>query len=293
MSEPTRPVLRYHGGKWMLAPWVIQHFPPHRIYTEPFSGAASILMRKPRASLVEVYNDLHGEIVSLFRVLRDPVQSARLAEVLRLTPFAREEFVLSYERSDDPVEQARRTVARSMMGFGSNSASGMKSGFRSNGNRQTAHPASDWTNYPAAVATFCERLQGVVIENRAALDIIRQHDNVATLHYCDPPYVHDTRSEHTTTKGKGYLHEMTDADHRELAQVLRECVGMVIVSGYPSGLYADLFDGWHVSERAALADAGSAGRAERTEVLWMNDACMEALERSRGGLFAEAELESA
>ncbi len=288
MTEPTRPVLRYHGGKWMLAPWVLQHFPPHRVYTEPFSGAASILMRKPRAELVEVYNDMHGEIVSLFRVLRDPAQAARLAEVLRLTPFAREEFALSYEPSADPVEQARRTVARSMMGFGSNSASGMKSGFRANGNRQTAHPASDWVNYPAAVSTFCERLQGVVIENRAALDIIRQHDNPATLHYCDPPYVHDTRSEYTTSKGKGYLHEMTDADHRELAGVLRQCTGMVIVSGYPSDLYAELFDGWHISERAALADSGKNGRGERTEVLWINDACMAALERSRGGLFAEA-----
>lgn len=284
--SPSRPVLRYHGGKWMLAPWVIQHFPPHRIYTEPFSGAASILMRKPRASLVEVYNDLHSEIVGLFRVLRDPVQSARLAEALRLTPFAREEFQQSYEPAADPVEQARRTVARSMMGFGSNSASGMKSGFRANGNRQTAHPASDWVNYPAAVATFCERLQGVVIENRMAIDIIRQHDNPAALHYCDPPYVHDTRSEHTTSKGKGYLHEMTDDDHRELAQVLHACDGMVIVSGYPSQLYEELYAGWHRSERAALADGGSTGRSERTEVLWLNEACSRAL-HADAGLFAE------
>lgn len=288
MREPTRPVLRYHGGKWMLAPWVLQHFPPHRVYTEPYSGAASILMRKPRAELVEVYNDLDGEIVSLFRVLRDPEQAARLGELLRLTPFAREEFALSYEPADDPVEQARRTVVRSMQGFGSNSASGMKSGFRANGNRQTAHPASDWVNYAPAVAAFTERLQGVVIENRMAIDIIRQHDQPTTLHYCDPPYVHDTRSVHTTRTSKGYRHEMTDDDHRELAEVLRNCDGMVIVSGYPSPLYDELYDGWHVSERAALADGGKNGRAERTEVLWINDACMAALERSRGGLFAEA-----
>jgi DNA adenine methylase len=288
VTEPTRPVLRYHGGKWMLAPWILQHFPPHRVYTEPYSGAASILMRKARASLVEVYNDLHGEIVNLFRVLRDPAQASRLAELLSLTPFAREEFELSYVPSDDPVEQARRTVCRSMMGFGSNSASGMKSGFRANGNRQTAHPASDWVNYAPAVAAFTERLQGVVIENRMAIDIIRQHDYPDALHYCDPPYVHETRSEFTTTKGKGYRHEMTDADHRELAQVLKECSGMVIVSGYPSDLYAELYEGWHVSERAALADAGKNGRGDRTEVLWINNACMEALERSRGGLFAEA-----
>lgn len=288
MSNPTRPVLRYHGGKWMLAPWVIEHFPPHRIYTEPFGGAGSVLLRKPRATFVEVYNDLFSEVVGLFRVLRDPVQSEQLAASLRLTPFARDEFALSYEPSDDPVEQARRIVVRSMQGFGSNSASGMRSGFRSNGHRQTSHPATDWTNYPAAVAAFCERLQGVVIENRLALDVIRQHDRPDCLHYCDPPYVHTTRSEHTTTKGKGYAFEMTDDDHRELAQVLRECSGMAIVSGYPSPLYEDLYAGWHRSERVALADGGSNGRSERTEVLWINDAALHAWERARGGLFAEA-----
>lgn len=120
----TRPVMRYHGGKWMLAPWIIEHFPPHRIYTEAYGGAASVLMRKPRAKLVEVYNDLDGEIVSLFRLLRDPDTAGALARLLEATPFAREEFALSYEACEDALEQARRTLVRSFMGFGSDSASG-------------------------------------------------------------------------------------------------------------------------------------------------------------------------
>jgi DNA adenine methylase len=288
VSGPSRPVLRYHGGKWMLAPWIIEHFPPHRVYTEAFGGGASVLMRKPRAKMVEVYNDLFGEVVSLFRVLRDPSGATRLAELLALTPYSREEFQESYEPSEDAIEQARRTIVRSLLGFGSNSASGMKSGFRSNGNRQNTHPARDWVNYPAAIATFCERLQCVVIENRAAVDVIQQHDRPDTLHYCDPPYVHDTRSIHTTRTSKGYAYEMTDADHRELARVLRACEGMVIVSGYPSELYAELFAGWHTSERRALADGAGYGRVERTEVLWMNDACADAL-KSGHGLFAGVE----
>lgn len=284
MSAPTRPVLRYHGGKWMLAPWIISHFPAHRIYTEPFGGAGSILMRKDRASMVEVYNDLDGEIVGLFRVLRDISTAQRLIELLQLTPYAREEFTGSYEPSGDPVEQARRTVVRAFLGFGSDSASGAKTGFRANGNRKNAHPSRDWTNYPASIAAVCERLQGVVIENRNAIEIMQQHDAPRTLHYCDPPYVHETRSAAVVRSGKGYRHEMTTADHQELAEALRAMAGMVIVSGYDSPLYSDLYAGWAVKSRAALAD----GALDRTEVLWMNPACAAALdrERSQGGLFA-------
>lgn len=280
----TRPALRYHGGKFRLAPWVIKHFPPHRVYTEPFGGAASVLLRKPRADLVEVYNDLDSEIVSLFQVLRDPLMSKQLATALQFTPFAREEFLQGYEPAGEAIEQARRTLCRAFMGFGSDTASGAKSGFRANGNRQTAHPARDWANYPASVTSFCQRLQGVVIENRDAIEIMLQHDAPQTLHYCDPPYAHETRSVSVVRPGRGYRHEMTTDDHRHLAGTLRELHGMVIVSGYASPLYDELYEGWATHTRRALAD----GALERTEVLWLNPACSEALELSRGGLFAEA-----
>jgi DNA adenine methylase len=261
----------------MLAPWILEHFPPHRIYTEAFGGAASVLMRKPRAKLVEVYNDLDGEIVNLFRLLREPDTAGALREVLQNTPFARSEFALSYEPSEDPIEQARRTVVRSFMGFGSDSASGTKTGFRANGNRQSAHPAKDWSNYAAAVDSFRERLKGVVIESRPAVEVLLQHDGPDTLHYCDPPYLHETRKESMIRAGKGYRHEMTEDDHRALAEVLHECAGMVVLSGYPAGLYDELYRDWRTVERKALADGGS----ERLEVLWINEACWSALEASR------------
>lgn len=283
MSDVARPVLRYHGGKWVLAPWIIEHFPPHRVYTEAFGGAASVLMRKERATLTEVYSDLDAEIVSLFRLLRDPIDCARLEHAVRFTPYARDEFALSYERSDDPVEQARRTMVRAFMGFGSDAASGAQTGFRANGNRNGAHPAKDWSNLPKHLAMFCERLTGVVIESRPAIEVVLQHDSPETLHYCDPPYVHDTRSAAVTRSGKGYRHEMTNADHARLAEVLHAAEGMVVLSGYAGTLYSELYADWYVSTRKTFADGG----LDRTEVVWLNPACSAALHRSRGGLFAE------
>lgn len=267
MSTPSRPVLRYHGGKWILAPWIISHFPPHRVYTEAFGGAASVLMRKPR-SYGEVYNDLDGEIVNLFRVLRGE-NAAELIRLLRLTPFAREEFEESYEPAPEPLEQARRTVVRSFMGFGSDSASGAQCGFRGNSNRSGTTPAHDWVNYPPALARLVERVQGVVVECRDANLVVQQHDSPDTLHYVDPPYPHSTRKKATLRTGKGYRHEMSDDDHRVLAGTLHGLSGMVVLSGYPCELYdRELYPDWHRIERTAHAD----GALKRIEVLWLNPA---------------------
>jgi len=257
VSATTRPIVRYHGGKWLLAPWIISHFPRHRAYVEPFGGGASVLLRKPR-SYAEVYNDLDGEIVNLFRVVRD--HGLELVEALELTPFARDEFVTSYEPCADPVEQARRTVTRSFMGFGSN-AHNRKTGFRANSNRSGTTPARDWRNYPDALVTSIDRLRGVVIENRDAIAVMAAHDGPETLHYVDPPYVASTRDA-----GSDYRHEMTDDDHRRLAYFLRTVEGMVVVSGYPSDLYDELFADWRRVDRVALAD----GASKRTEVLWFS-----------------------
>jgi len=253
-----RPLLRYHGGKWLLAPWIISHFPPHRVYVEPFGGAASVLLRKPR-SYAEVYNDLDAEIVNLFRVVREC--GHQLSRAVELTPFSRDEFMLSYEPHQEPIEQARRTVVRSFMGFGSNSHN-KATGFRANSNRSGTTPAHVWHNYPAALAQTVERLRGVVIENRDAKEVMTAHDGKETLHYVDPPYLPETRDV-----GGDYRHEMTAAEHEELADFLCQLQGMVIVSGYHSSLYDRLFDGWERTEKATFAD----GARKRTEVLWMRN----------------------
>lgn len=275
-----RPALRYHGGKWMLAPWILEHLPPHRVYVEPYGGAASVLLRKAR-SYAEVYNDLDGEIVNLFRVIRE--RPAELTRALLWTPFSRTEYrVTSFEPSDDPLEAARRTVVRSFQGFASSSLQrDVKSGFRSNSNRSGTTPAHDWANYPGTIRGLARRMRGVTIENLEATVVMRQHDSPQTLHYCDPPYVHGTRT--TVPNGQdGYAHEMTDDDHRSMAEVLRSLRGMVVLSGYPSDLYdRELFPDWHREQRLALAD----GAKERTEVIWMNAPAWRALQAARLPLF--------
>jgi len=262
-----RPIVRYHGGKWKLAPWIIGHLPPHRTYVEPFGGGGSVLLRKPR-SYAEVYNDLDGEIVNVFRMMRD--RGPELREAIRLTPFSRAEFAASYLPSDEPLEQARRTILRSFQGFGSAAACGELSGFRANSNRSGTTPAHDWANYADATEALVERLRGVVIEQRDAMAVMLHQDSAETLHYVDPPYVHSTRSvkvNHDLSR-KSYKHELTDEMHEILASGLRGLRGMVVLSGYPSELYDQLYAGWHRIDRASHAD----GARSRVESLWLNDA---------------------
>ncbi|WP_067070344.1 DNA adenine methylase [Roseateles chitosanitabidus] len=279
----TRPALRYHGGKFRLASWIVGFFPAHRIYCEPFGGAASVLLLKDR-SYAEIYNDLDLEVVNFFRVLRDADLAEQLARAVYLTPFSRDEFRDSYAETDDPVEAARRTLVRSFMGFGTTTLRHNRTGFRAKANRQTQPAQIDWTNYPAHVATFTERLRGVVIENRDALEILAQQDTAETLFYVDPPYPHETRSAIKSHNDKAYRHEMTTADHEALARTLHALKGMVVLSGYACELYdRELFPDWERHERVAMAD----GARERTEVVWLNPACSRALYLARGDLFAE------
>lgn len=263
-----RPIMRYHGGKWKIAPWIISNFPPHRIYVEPYGGAASVLIRKPRC-YAEVYNDLDQEVVNVFKVFRDYPEE--LKRHIWGTPFSRDEFISSYFPSDDLVEQARRTIARSFMGFGSAAVTKTRhtttkfskptTGFRANSNRSGTTPAHDWANYAEACESLIARLRGVTIENRDAIEVMMAHDRDDALHYVDPPYVAASRDA-----GSDYKYEMTDDDHKQLANSLKQLKGKICLSGYNSEIYNELYGDWRKEERKALAD----GAAERIECLWMN-----------------------
>lgn len=289
---PTRPILRYHGGKFRLAPKLLELFPPHRVYTEVFGGGASVLMQKLRV-YSEIYNDLDGEVVNVFRVMQDQRKAQRLEALLRFTPFAREEFLLGYKRASTDVERARRTIIRSFMGFGSDSiirlkasragfntriSSVMSTGFRWNSNRSGTTAATDWSSYPNQIQRFCERLRGVAIENRDAFTILEKMDRTDALHYVDPPYPMAVRSRgNGSTLEHRYRYEMSDADHQHLAALLHSLCGMVIVSSYPGRLYSHLYADWKSVSWSGGQFCSANARSLRTEVVWMNRRCVEGL----------------
>lgn len=256
--------MRYHGGKWKLAPWIISHFPAHRVYVEAFGGAGSVLLRKPRCH-AEVYNDLDGEIVNLFRVVRD--RGSELRRALELTPFARAEFDSAWEKASDPLEQARRTVVRAAMGRDAASATmHRKCSFRIHTGSRTrpATTMQDWSNYPNAMDAIIQRLQGVAIENRDALSVMKSQDGDEVLHYVDPPYVTSTRPTYPD-----YRHELDDSQHVALIEFLRTLRGKVVLSGYDCDLYQQILKGWTKIESKAFADGGN----ERTEAIWLSPNC--------------------
>lgn len=275
-----RPVLRYHGGKFMIAPWIVSHFPDHDCYTECFGGGASVLLRKER-SAGEIYNDLDSKIVNVFRCLQDPEKSKRLVNLLKLTPYSREEFYLAYEETEDDVEAVRRTIVRSFMGFGSDGTSGKyRTGFRGTVTKAQKTPASEWANYPWQLTTIIDRIAGVTLENTDAFELLERLDGPKTLHYVDPPYHPDSRSRGNRRRGKGfhvYEHELEVEDHVRLLDLVDGLKGMVALSGYDTPLYSEKLRNWTRVEREHYADGGK----PRLEILWLNERLTAALEAER------------
>ena len=266
MTAPTRPGLRWHGGKWLIAPWVIAHFPRHRVYVEPFGGSAAVLLRKPRVN-TEVYNDRDGDVVTLFRVLRE--QPQELARALALTPYARDEYDALYQPTDDPLDRARALVARSFMGMNSKGAL-EKSGFDTRVNPDAfISRLRSLVAVPDEIAHVAARFTHVVIENSDAIELMKRHDRPDCLTYLDPPYVADTRS------GAYYRHELDRGGHAKLLAAAKQLVGLVVLSGYASALYDEALSDWRRVEHPARTDGGAA----RTEILWINRAAATALDR--------------
>lgn len=253
--------MRYHGGKWRLAPWVISHFPTHGVYVEPFGGAASVLLHKA-PTRIEVYNDVDEVILNLFRILRDPVRAQALRTAIELTPFSRGEHADCWVRSDDPIEDARRLIVRSFQSIGAK-GSLSRTGWRTRTSKSVWSPCVSWVSWPAAIPAFVDRLKQVIIEALPWQRILDLYDSPETLWYVDPPYPRDTRDpDHRTI----YARDLTNDNHAELCHRLRGVRGHVVLSGYDNPIYREILGDWPTSRTPSRAQ----NNAVREEVLWLS-----------------------
>lgn len=268
----TRPLLRHFGGKFQLRHWIGDHINsiPHDFYAEPFAGAASILLSKSPAPKGEIINDLNQEVINLFRVMQSAEQSIDLMRRLDWTPYAKAEFDLSFEPSQDPIEQARRLVIASFMGIEVSGIAGRGTGFRMGnvdlnrfdkaGVRTFRNCAKDWAGWKDALPAIRDRLRHVMIYERDALEFIDLMDTAQCLLYIDPPYDHNKRSE------TRYKVEFTN--HPGLVSRLLTCKSKVVLSGYRCPDYDRLTDaGWRLIEKDYRANMSA---TRRTECLWIS-----------------------
>ena len=260
IPENMNAVVKYPGAKWSLASWIIGHFPKHHSYVEPFFGSGAVLFTKDRSN-IETVNDLDDDVVNLFEWIRkDP---ERLARAIYWTPYAREVYDRAWaaqHTETDPFQRAVDFYTRMMMGHGFRTT-GEKVGWKNDvQGREAAYAATYWCKTPNVIFRAAERLRGVQIEKRPAVDLIKRFNFPNVLIYADPPYLLKTRH------GKQYYHEMTDQDHQELLDVLKAHRGSVILSGYDSKLYSDALQGWYRDETLTIAQTAT----RRREVLWMN-----------------------
>lgn len=253
-----KAVVKYPGSKWRIADWIISYFPPHHSYLEPFFGSGAVLFNKPRSD-IETVNDLDGNVVNLFRWIKnDP---ARLAYEIYWTPYARKAYENSYtEVPDDSLGQAVNFYIKLNMGHGFRTT-GEKVGWKNDiQGREKAYAYNDWVNLPAKIIQAAERLRGVQIENRPAAELIKKFNFQNVLIYCDPPYLLSERH------GKQYRQEMNDKEHETLLSVLLEHKGPAMISGYESVMYNDMLKNWYRAEMESRTQTGE----KKKEMLWMN-----------------------
>ncbi len=290
MTVLTQPI-KWHGGKYYLRKWIIDLMPPHLHYVEPFFGGGGILLARdpdrdwmstgnqklPAASKgsSEVANDLHGELINFWRVLQNSEDFEAFRRRIEVTPFSQAEFEAARnnavsEESSEPESHVERAVRffilarQSRQGLMRDFATLSRNRTRSRINEQV----SAWLNVVEGLPDVHRRLRNVVILNQSACDVIRKQDGQHTLFYCDPPYVHETRS----TTGE-YAFEMSKVQHRELLDVLAGIEGKFMLSGYPSDLYRDWQQQHNYNCHEFLIDnKASAGKVKetKTECLWCN-----------------------
>lgn len=251
-------IAKYPGGKWFLADWIIDFFPQHHSYLEPFFGSGAVFFRKKRSN-IETINDLDGNVINLFECIKEDPE--KLARYIYFTPYSRDVYEKAYsEKPEDKYEKALNFYIKLNMGHGFRTT-GEKDGWKIDvQGREKAYAALDWCNLPDKVIQASERLRGVQIENTQAIDLIQRFNSKNVLIYCDPPYMLSMRH------GKQYACEMDVEQHEELLYALIEHKGFVVISGYDTELYSSILSGWNKYEYTAYSQTV----LKRREVLWTN-----------------------
>lgn len=232
--------------------------PEHKVYLEPFFGSGAVLFNKPTSD-IETVNDMDGNIVNLFKVIRE--HPGELARSVYLTPYSREEYLKSFEALQgnlSDIERARVFLVRCWMARGGKTSD--RTGWRHNVNPNTINAVPDWLGVPETILEATERIQGVQIENMDAMELIEKYNRADCLIYADPPYLLETRTK------RHYANEMTIEQHESLLQSLNDHSGFVMLSGYDNDLYNDTLTGWAKTTKMATTDAAN----KRQEVLWLN-----------------------
>ncbi|MDR0672415.1 MAG: DNA adenine methylase [Zoogloeaceae bacterium] len=263
-----RIVFGWYGGKFSHLDWLLPLLPECNHYCEPFAGSGAVLLNR-EPSPVETYNDIDGDVVNFFRVLRD--QHEELIRAIALTPFSREEYHRAIHGSADAiseVEQARRFYVKARQtrtGLAQTASLGRWANCKNTSRAGMSGVVSRWLGGVDALDDIAQRLIRVQIENRPAVDVIRLYDSPRTLFYCDPPYLHVTRGD-----AKAYGFEMDERQHREFAEAANECEGMVAVSGYDHPLMDALFEPGRWFKTQGPDKTIHSTKGKRSEVLWTN-----------------------
>lgn len=266
MVKNKKIAFGWYGGKYSHLDWLLPLLPDTQHYCEPFGGSAAVLVnRKP--SPIETYNDIDGELVNFFRVLREDKE--KLLEAIGLTPFSREEFELAIQIPDEEItelERARRFFIRARQvrtGLAQTASSGRWAHCLLTSRAGMAGAVSRWLGSVEGLAEIAQRMLRVQIEHAPAIEVIQRYDSKETLFYCDPPYPHDSRGDHNA-----YGYEMMDDDHRHLAEVLHNVKGKVAISSYASALMTELYKDWECIE--APSRKIHSVKQNRVELLWIN-----------------------
>ncbi len=265
-----KPPVFWFGGKFYLVPKILPLIPPHKVYVEPFGGAAHLLFAKP-PSPVEIYNDIDPRIVTFYRILQDPQGVGKLLRIILFMPLSREEYLQSKERVGQAEgfgspEWAARYMVKQCQGFSGHFDGGWR--FQKLPYKESRH---FWFAHLERLMAASRRLQSVIIENKDFREILQAYDSPETFFYCDPPYVPETRS----SSGPAYLYDMSLQDHEELVALLLQVKGTVILSGYAHPVYAPLEQaGWlrisFPQPRYGIRSALGTHKPVCQECLWLN-----------------------